>query len=141
MNALQDHGACDRPARRHHAWLAVNRRSTWDAFFLSGLESPTRLVSPASILLEMDRGDAVADDHCVTVRCLPTPLTRRRMRSAALMVDLSDGPSGIAMILMTGSQALDPFQDRPPRFPQVALEEDGLGRRVLRRSGHQDCPV
>ena len=133
MSAPLDHGACERQARRPHVWQAVDRRSTWVACLPSGLESPMRPVSPASILLEMDRGDAVADDHCVTVRCLPTPLTRRRMRSAALMVDLSDGPSGIAMILMTGSQALDPFQDRPPRCPQVALAEAGLDRQVRRR--------
>ena len=111
----------------------MTRLSTWVACLPSGLESPTRPVSPASILLEMDRGDAVADDHCVTVRCLPTPLTRRRMRSAALMVDLFDGPSGIAMILMTELQALDPFQDRPPRCPQVALAAAGQGRQVRRR--------
>ena len=73
----------------------------------------------------MDRGDAGADDHCVTDRCLPTPPIRRRMRSAALMVDLFDGPSGIAMILMMELRALDPFQDRPPRCPQVALAAAG----------------
>ena len=139
MNELQDRGACDRPARRHHVWQAVNRRSTWDAFLLSGLESPMRPVSPASILLEMDRGDAVADDRCVTVRCLQTPLIRRRMRSAALMVDLFDGPNGIAMILTTGSQALDPFQDRPPRCLQVALAAAGQGNRGRRHRGRLDC--
>ena len=140
MSAPLDHGACDRLARRPYVWQAVNRRLTWVACLPSGLESPTRPVSPASILLEMDRGDAVDGDHCVTDHCLPTPPTRRRMRSAALMVDLSDGPSGIAMILMMGLQALDPFQDRPPRCPQVALAAAGQGRQVRRRWGRLDCP-
>ena len=115
MSAPLDHGACDRPARRHHAWQAVTRHHVWVACLPSGLEIPTRPVSPSSILREMDRGDAVSGDHCVTDCCLPTPPTRRRMQFAELMVDLYDGPNGIAMILMTGSQALDPFKDRPPR--------------------------
>ena len=110
----------------------MNRLSTWDACRPSGLESRVRPVSPASILLEMDRGDAVADDHCVTDCCFPTPMTQHRTRSAALMVDLFDGPIGIAMILMRGSRSLDPFQDRPPRCPQVALAAAGQGHQGRR---------
>ena len=118
----------------------MTRLSTWVACLPSGLESQVRPVSPASILSERVRGDAIADDHCVTDRCLPTPLTRHRMRSAALMVDLFDGPSGIAMILMMELRALDPFQDLPPRCPQVALAAAGQGRRVRQRWGHLGCP-
>ena len=92
----------------------MTRLSTWDACRPSGLESRVRPVSPASILLEMDRGDAGADDHCVTDHCLPIPPIRRRKRSAVLMVDLFDGPSGIAMISTMELRALDPFQDLPP---------------------------
>ena len=140
MSAPLDRGAYGRPARRPHAWKAVDRLSTWEAFRPSGLWSRERLVSPASILLEMDRGDAVADDHCVTDRCLPTPPTRRRMQFAALMGDPYDGPSGIAMILMTESQALDPCQDHPPRYLQVALAAAGQGHRGRRHWGRLDCP-
>ena len=133
MIAPLDHGAYERQARRPHVWQAVDRRSTWVACLPSGLESPMRPVFPASILLEMDRGDNAVDDRCVTVHCPQSPSFRRLRRSAALTVDLSAYQSGIAMTWMMASRETDSSLGRLPLSLQVELAAAGKGRQVRQR--------